>query len=105
MAGAFRWPLLLGLLLPAAALAQQVGQTRTARVTFLGGGWLFIDAGLAEGLRQESEAEVVRRGRTVAVLRVESLGDHQASCSVVSSQLHPVVGDSVRFTPVGPAAP
>jgi hypothetical protein len=100
MAGAWRWPVLLGLLVPAVAVAQQPVPTRIASVTYLGMGWLFIDAGTAEGLRQGTEAEVVRRGRTVAVLRVESLGDHQASCSVVTSQLHPVVGDSVRFTPV-----
>ncbi len=103
-AGALRWPVLLGLLVPAAAGAQQVAPTRIASVTYLGMGWLFIDAGTAEGLRQGTEAEVVRRGRTVAVLRVESLGDHQASCTVVTSQLHPVVGDSVRFTPVAPPA-
>ena len=92
------------LLVPAAAMAQQVAATRFAAVTFLGGGWLFIDAGTMEGLRQGSEADVVRRGRTVAVLRVESLGDHQASCTLVSSQLHPIVGDSVRFTIVAPLA-
>ncbi|HEV2752136.1 MAG TPA: hypothetical protein VGV12_16555 [Gemmatimonadales bacterium] len=99
---ALRWPLLICLLVPAAAVAQQVAATRIASVTFLGGGWLFIDAGTMEGLRQGSEADVVRRGRTVAVLRVESLGDHQASCTLVSSQLHPIVGDSVRFTIVAP---
>src|ERR1700758_931778 len=84
------------------AVAQQTPSTRIASVTFLGLGWLFIDAGTADGLRQGSEAEVVRRGRTVAVLRIESLGDHQASCSLVSSQLHPIVGDSVRYTPALP---
>ena len=102
MAGALRWAVLLGLLVPTAAGAQQVAPTRIASVTYLGMGWLFLDAGSAEGLRQGSEAEVVRRGRTIAVLRVESLGDHQASCSVVTSQLHPIVGDSVRYTPVAP---
>lgn len=106
MKNAIRWPVLLVLLMPAAvgAVAQQAISTRIASVTYLGLGWLFIDAGTAEGLREGSEVEVIRRGRTVAVLRVESLGDHQASCSVVSSQLHPIVGDSVRFTPAVPPA-
>ena len=102
MAGALRWAVLLRLVMPAGAVAQQVGPTRTARVSYLGSGWLFIDAGSVEGLRQGSRAEVVRRGRTIAVLRVESLGDHQASCTVVSRQLFPIIGDSVRFTPVAP---
>jgi hypothetical protein len=56
---------------------------------------------LADGLRRGSEVEIVRRDRIVAVLRVESLGDHQANCAVVSRQLNPILGDSVRFTPVG----
>ncbi len=102
MAGALRWPLLLGLLVPATAVAQRVGPTRTASVIYLGRDWLFIDAGSAEGLRQGSEAEIVRRGRTVAVLRVESLGDHQSNCAVLSREVLLMVGDSVRFTPVAP---
>src|SRR6267378_550032 len=102
MACALRWTVLLGLLLPAAAVAQGVGPTGTASVTYLGRDWLFIDAGSAEGLRQGSEAEVVRRGRGIAVLRVESLGDHQANCAVLSREVPLFVGDSVRFTPIAP---
>ncbi len=100
MARALRWTVLLGLLVPAPAVAQQVGPTRTASVTYLGRDWLFIDAGWAQGLRRGAEVEIVRRRRTVAVLRVESVGDHQASCVVVSRQLPLMLGDSVRFTPV-----
>jgi hypothetical protein len=86
----------------AAAQAHRLGFTGVASITYLGRDWLFIDAGSAEGLRQGSEAEIVRRGRPVALLRVESLGDHQANCSVVSRQLPLMVGDSVRFNPVTP---
>jgi hypothetical protein len=102
MRGAFRWTVLLGLLVPAAAMAQNVGSRRTASVTYLGRDWLFIDAGWVEGLREGSEVDVVRRGRVVAMLRVESLADHQANCAVVSRQLPLIVGDSVRFIPVAP---
>lgn len=102
MAGARLWAVLLGVLVPGAAAAQQAAPTGIASVTYLGRDWLFIDAGSAEGLQQGSEAEIVRRGRTVAVLRVESLGDHQANCAVLSRELPVMVGDSVRFTPVAP---
>src|ERR1700757_2599599 len=107
MAREFRSSALVLLLIAAAvdgAVAQQTASTRIASVTFLGMGWLFIDAGTADGLRQGSEAEVVRPGRPGAVLGVEALGVHQASCPVVSSQLHPIVGDSVRYTPAVPPA-
>jgi hypothetical protein len=92
---------------PVAALAQahRLGYTAAASITYLGRDWLFIDAGSAEGLRQGSEAEIVRRGRTVALLRVESLSEHQANCAVVSRQLPLMVGDSVRFMPVTPQRP
>jgi hypothetical protein len=93
---------LVALLVPAVALGQQVRPTRTASVTYLGPDWLFIDAGSAEGLRQGSKVEVVRRGRIIAVLRVESLDVHQANCAVVSRQVRPILGDSVRFTPITP---
>jgi hypothetical protein len=88
------------LVLPAVAGAQRGGSTRRASVTYLGGGAVFIDAGSMEGLRQGSNLDVLRRGRTVAVLRVETLDAHQATCTVVSRQVPLMVGDSVRFTPV-----
>jgi len=101
-ARALRWTVLLGLVVTPAAVAQQPAATRTARVTYLSSSGLFIDAGSVEGLRVGHQVEVVRRGRAVAVLRVESLGEHQASCVVVRSQSRPVVGDAVRFTPAEP---
>lgn len=75
---------LLSSLPPAAASAQQAAAARPTRVIYLARDWLFIDAGWGEGLRQGSEVEVVRRGRTIAVLRVESVGDGRASCAIVS---------------------
>lgn len=100
MTRTLRWSVVLGLALAPIAVAQQANPSRTARVTYLSGaGGLFIDAGSADGLRQGSQAQVVRRGRVVAVLRVESLGERQASCVVVRRQSRPVVGDIVRFTP------
>jgi len=99
MAGALRWTVLLGVLLPAAARAQQGDATRFAKVIYVGRDWLFINAGWAEGLRQGIEVEVVRRGRTVAVLRVESVGDGRASVVVVSRDVPLMLGDTVRYAP------
>ena len=106
MAGVLRWTVLLGVLLPAAAGAQQGDATRIAKVIYLGGDWLFINAGWGEGLRQGTEVEVVRRGRTVAVLRVESVGEGRASLAVVSRSVPLMLGDTVRYTlPVVAARP
>jgi hypothetical protein len=105
MAGLGRGKMLLGLLPglllgPGGAAAQRGASSGTARVTYLNSGWVFIDAGSADGLRRGGRVDIVRRGRTVVVLQVESLGAHQASCVVVSRQVAPRVGDSVRFSPV-----
>lgn len=89
---------------PAAASAQQAAAARPTRVIYLARDWLFIDAGWGEGLRQGSEVEVVRRGRTIAVLRVESVGDGRASCAIVSLRGVLVLGDTVRLTPSAPAS-
>ena len=90
------------MLAPAAASAQQTAPARTASVIYLSRDWLFINAGWAEGLRQGSEVEVVRRGRTIAVLRVESVGDRRASCAIVSLRGALMLGDTVRLTPAAP---
>ena len=99
---AIRWSFLLTLLAPAAIAAQQAAPARTASVIYLARDWLFIDAGWGEGLRQGSELEVVRRGRTIAVLRVESVGDRRASCVIASLRGALMLGDTVRLTPAAP---
>ena len=96
------WAVLLSSVAPAAAPAQQAAAARTARVIYLARDWLFIDAGWGQGLRQGSEVEVVRRGRTIAVLRVESVGDGRASCAIVTLRGVLVIGDTVRLTPAAP---
>ncbi|HEV2671993.1 MAG TPA: hypothetical protein VGU74_12945, partial [Gemmatimonadales bacterium] len=87
---------------PGPAPAQQAAPARTANVIYLARDWLFINAGWGEGLRQGSEVEVVRRGRTIAVLRVESVGDHRASCVIANLRGALMLGDTVRLTPAAP---
>lgn len=105
MAGPARWLVALGVLLAPPLTAQQAEPARTAHVTYLSQGWVFIDAGSADGLRRGGRVDIVRRGRIVAVLRVESLGAHQASCTVVRRQAPPRVGDAVRFRSAPPPPP
>ena len=92
------------LVLPARAAGQQVStrSMRWAHVTYLTTASVYIDAGRAEGLRDNSRVEVVRGDSTVAVLAVSFLATHQAACDVSGSAASLVVGDSVRFAPVAP---
>ena len=92
------------LVLPARGSGQQVSgkPTRWAHVTYLTTASAYIDAGRAEGLRDNSRVEVVRGDSTIAVLAVTFLATHQAACDVGGIAASLVVGDSVRFAPVAP---
>jgi hypothetical protein len=72
-------------------------------VTYLTTASAYIDAGRAEGLRDDSRVEVIRGDSTVAVLAVTFLATHQAACDVSGNAASLIVGDSVRFTPAAPA--
>lgn len=82
--------------------AQQPAATRAARITYITGSSVYLDAGKLEGLREGARVEVTRGGGAIAVLRVAFLASHQASCEIVSAAVQPVVGDSVRFVPAAP---
>ncbi|HEY6061679.1 MAG TPA: hypothetical protein VIV10_13895 [Gemmatimonadales bacterium] len=92
------------LVLPARASGQQVSAKpmRWAHVTYLTAASAYIDAGKAEGLRDNSRVEVVRGDSTVAILAVTFLATHQAACDVSGIAAPLVVGDSVRFAPAAP---
>ena len=85
---------------PAAAEGQP-GQA-SARITYITGASIYLDAGRQEGLREGDTVEVTRDGATVATLKVTYLSDHRSSCVVVSSTTAPAVGDVVRFVPRAP---
>lgn len=70
-----------------------------ARVTYISGASVYLDAGSRAGLREGSVAEVVRGGARVAELVVAFISSSRASCTVRSGAL-PSIGDSVRFVPV-----
>lgn len=73
---------------------------RSARVTFVTTSSAYVNAGKAEGLAVDGRVDVVRRGRSVAELKVTFLSTHQAACQIISVLDSVVVGDSVRYVPV-----
>jgi hypothetical protein len=70
-----------------------------ARVTYISGASVYLDAGSRAGLREGSIADVVRGGATVAQLVVTFISSSRASCTVRSGTM-PAIGDSVRFVPI-----
>lgn len=81
------------------------GDTARARITYLMGATVYLDAGREDGLVEGHEVRVVRGGQRIALLRVTSLASHRAACSVEGNPALPLaVGDSVAFAPVATVA-
>jgi hypothetical protein len=78
---------------------------RTARVTFTTTSSAYVSAGKLDGLVEGSRVDVIRRGRSVAELKVSFVSTHQAACQIVSMVDSVVVGDSARYLPVAGAEP
>jgi hypothetical protein len=90
--------LLAGMLAALPAAAAAAGDAAgTARVTYLSGPTVYVDAGREEGLLPGDAIQVVRDGQPIATLRVTYLSAHRAACSIASATAAPVVGDTVRY--------
>jgi len=87
-----------------AAPSPAAADTAGARITYIAGGSVYIDAGRAEGLREGTVVEVTRDGRSIATLAVAYLSEHRASCTIASATEPPAVGDEVRYVFRKPAA-
>jgi hypothetical protein len=90
----------LALALAAPAHAQDTTATKVAHVTYLAGPSVYLDAGRLDGLRDGTNVDIIRGGASVAVLKVDFLASHQASCEIVSTTVAIVVGDSARYAPI-----
>ena len=77
----------------------------TARVTYLAGGSVYLDAGRLDGLHEGDTLVVARGGVTVARLRAAYIASHRASCDTLPGATLPRVGDVARFTPRLDAGP
>jgi len=71
----------------------------TARVTYLAGSAVYIEAGRAEGIAVGDTLVVERDSAVVTSIRVTYLSTHRASCEALPGGGSPQVGDTVRFTP------
>jgi len=75
--------------------------TTRARITYLMGTTVYLDAGREDGLVEGHEIRVTRAGQQIALLRVTSLASHRAACALNGEPAAPLaVGDTVVFTPV-----
>jgi hypothetical protein len=93
----------LALLLGTGPLAaQDTLPRRTARVTYVVGASVYVDAGRSDGLTEGSRLDLLRGDTVAAVLRVQYLASHQAACEVERGAGDIAVGELVRFAPAGP---
>lgn len=74
----------------------------TARITYLAGRSVYLDAGRAEGLGAGDTARVLRDGRVIAELRVTFVSTHRVACDTAWTREPLAVGDVARFTPRAP---
>lgn len=71
--------------------------TAWARVTYLSGESVYLDAGTKQGLKIGTHLDVMRGSTFVAQLVVEYVSSNRASCRVAKATLPPAVGDSARY--------
>ncbi len=72
---------------------------RTARISYLTGGSVYLEAGSAEGLATGDTAWIMRGGLRAAALRVVYLSTHRASCDTLWTKARLAVGDAVAYRP------
>ncbi len=87
---------LVALLALASALA---APARAARVSYVTGGSVYVDAGEAEGLRAGDSLGVLRGGARIAGLLANYVTFHRAVCDTAWTAAAVQVGDSVFFSP------
>jgi hypothetical protein len=89
---------LLGLVAAVPGLGTSAhAEPATARVSYLAGGSVYVEAGRLEGLAEGDTLQAVSGGRTVARLVVRFLSTHRAVCDTLQASAMPAVGDAVRF--------
>lgn len=73
------------------------GAVAWARVSYLSGTSVYIDAGTKQGIKVGTSLEVVRGSAVVAELVAEYVSSNRASCRVLRSTQSVAVGDSARY--------
>jgi hypothetical protein len=105
-----RLALVAGWALAIATLTVAAGWAAEARVSYLSGGTVYLDAGRDAGLAEGDTVTVSRDGKVVARLRVAALSSQRASCDTLAVLVPLRVGDAASFTaravpPVAAALP
>jgi hypothetical protein len=77
----------------------------TARVTYISGTSVYIDAGTNDGLAVGAAAELIRDGAAVGKLKVTYVTSDKATCSPDGPIPDVKIGDVVRFSPGMKPAP
>jgi hypothetical protein len=108
---------LLAVCVPACAVPAAAGDAATgaaprpgptaARVIYVTGGSIYVDAGRSQGVAVGDTLEVRRDGAAVARLRVAFVSATKSSCDTLAASAPVRVGDAVVYrarTPDGPAA-
>lgn len=73
-----------------------------ARISYLSGSSVYLDAGTKHGLKVGTHLDVMRGPSLVAELVVEYVSSSRSSCRVVKSTQPIAVGDSARYEPTAP---
>ena len=75
-------------------------------INYISADAVYLNAGSHAGLQIGARVQIVRDGRTIAILEVVHVSSNSASCRVVEQTEAPRVGDAAVFTAVAaPAAP
>lgn len=83
----------------AAWLAGSEARAATARVTYLAGGSVYVDAGRLDGIGEGDTLVVLRGSVRVARVRASFLSSHRASCDTLEVSRPIQVGDAVEYRP------
>ena len=91
--------LLVAVIVAAAAPESSIPSTTglSAKVQYLAGGTIYIDAGRFEGLGEGDTLAVLRNSQRISTLRVNYLASHRAPCIGLSGTESPAIGDPVTF--------
>jgi hypothetical protein len=81
----------------AAAPSVAATTAASARVSYLAGGSVYIEAGRLEGLAEGDTLQAVSDGTVVAFLVVRYLSSHRAACDTLKAIAMPAVGDEVWY--------
>ncbi len=79
------------------SLAKLVRRTALAKVSFLTGASVYVDAGSLDGISEGDTVRLMRQGREIGALRVTFVSSHRASCDTLALVEPAAVGDLVSY--------